>query len=70
MAQFVRRLLNSVGYLDALIMVFLGGAVVFLSPALYLWARESMPWYTPYALWMLIILAAALANLIRARRGV
>ena len=69
MAGPKRRLLSSVRYLDAMIMVFLAGGLAFLSPAIYLWARGDFPWFTPYLLWLVLIAAAALASALRSRGG-
>ena len=48
-----RRLLSSLRYMDAMIMVFLACGLAFLSPMIYLWARGDFPWYkvTNWLIW-------------------
>jgi len=48
-------------YLDAVVAVFLLAAMLFVSPAVYLWARDTTPWLVPYLLWLLVIALAAWA---------
>jgi hypothetical protein len=36
--------------------------LLFVSPAADWWARASLPWITPYALWLLVILGALLIH--------
>ena len=43
--------------ITAMFMLFL-----FASPITDWWAGTHMPWYLPYALWLLIILLAALTH--------
>ncbi len=64
-----RRLLSSLRYMDAMIMVFLACGLAFLSPMIYLWARGDFAWYTPYLIWFAIIAAAAVAGTLRGRGG-
>jgi hypothetical protein len=33
--------------------------MIFVSPLRTAWATTSMPWYTPFALWLVVIAAAA-----------
>ncbi len=35
-------------------------ALAFLSPLTGVWSLPGMPWYLPYGLWALVLLAAAL----------
>lgn len=46
------------------IAVILGGLLllVFVTPVAGWWASPSMGWLTPYALWLLVILGAALVH--------
>jgi len=46
-------------YLDAVLVVFVIAALLFLSPVVLLWTHEDSPWYVPYLLWLGIIAAAA-----------
>lgn len=32
--------------------------VLFASPLIFWWSNPVMPWYTPYILWLLVILLA------------
>ena len=54
-------------YLDAVMIVFLLAALLFVSPVIYLWTARISPWYTPYLLWLAVIIVAALAARLRSR---
>ncbi len=54
-------------YLDAVMIVVLLAVLLFVSPVIYLWTARQSPWYTPYLLWLAIIIAAALAARLRSR---
>jgi len=36
--------------------------VLFASPLLDWWSQSALPWFTPYLLWLLIILVTAFAR--------
>ena len=54
-------------YLDAVMIVFLLAALLFVSPVIYLWTSRLSPWYMPYLLWLVVIIAAALVSRLRSR---
>ena len=55
-------------YLDAVLAVLLLSALIFVSPVRYLWSGAGSPWYTPYVLWLLVILLTGWAWRQRAQR--
>ena len=48
-------------YLDAVVVVFLLGALLFASPVIYVWTSPHSPWFVPYLLWLLVIALAGWA---------
>jgi len=63
----MKRPRQKIHYLDAVIIVFLLAVLLFASPVVFLWTARQSPWYIPYLLWLLIIIAAALAVRLRSR---
>ena len=52
--------------LDSVVLVFLFGVLLFLSPFTFWWAEAAGVWYLPYLLWLvLILLIAAVARRLR-----
>lgn len=54
-------------YLDAVVVVFICAAFIFLSPFLIIWSLPVAPWYLPYLLWLGVIAFAALVQRLRYR---
>lgn len=48
-------------YLDAVLAVFLFATLLFATPVIYLWTGPGSAWYTPYLLWLFVILLAGWA---------
>ena len=46
-------------HLDRVILVALFALFLFIPPALDWWTTAELPWYTPYLLWLLVILLGA-----------
>jgi hypothetical protein len=63
-------LLRRIRYLDAVVVVCLFAALLFVSPAIFLWTRAGTPWFVPYLLWLLVIGLAAWAWRQRSRHDV
>ena len=63
----MRQQLDSHRYLDAVIVVFVCAAFLFMSPFLLVWAYPTAPWYLPYLLWFLVIVFAAVVQRFRHR---
>ncbi len=51
--------------LDSVILLALLALLLFASPLMAWWARDTSPWYLPYLLWLLIILIGAWLHLRR-----
>ena len=52
--------------LDSVLLLALLALLLFASPLMAWWARDTSPWYLPYLLWLLIIFIGAWLQL---RRG-
>ena len=55
-------------HLDRVILVALFALFLFIPPALSWWATADLPWYTPYLLWLLVILLGAWVHIWRTSR--
>jgi len=58
----LRRTEGPEGSAERALLLFLFAAGALLSPALLLWIAPGRPWWTLYAVWGVIIVAAALAQ--------
>ena len=47
---------------DASVLIGLLAILLFASPLVSWWARESSPWYLPYLLWLMVIGLGALIH--------
>lgn len=56
-------------YLDAVVVVFLIAAALFVSPFLLIWTAPSSPWYVPYLLWLGVIALILIVDRLRSRHG-
>ena len=63
----MRQQPDSDKYLDAVVVIFVCGAFLFISPFLLVWSGPSAPWYLPYLLWTVVIACAAIVQRLRRR---
>jgi hypothetical protein len=63
----MRRRTRGGRYIDAVVVIFMIAAVIFLSPFVLLWTAPGSPWYLPYLLWAGVIVMTALAGRLRDR---
>ncbi len=60
----MRQQRDSNKYLDAVIVLCICTAFIFLSPFLFVWSLPGAPWYLPYLLWLSVIVLAALVQIL------
>ncbi len=58
----MRQRPDSNKYLDAVVVVWICTAFLFLSPFVFVWSLPGAPWYLPYLLWLSVIVLAALVQ--------
>jgi hypothetical protein len=63
----MRQQSDNARYLDAVVVIFVCGAFLFVSPFLLVWSVPAAPWYLPYLLWAIVILFAWIVNRLRHR---
>ncbi len=63
----MRQQPDSNKYLDAVVVIFVCAAFLFISPFLLVWSYSAAPWYLPYLLWALVILFAGIVQRLRHR---
>ena len=63
----MRQQPDSDKYLDAVVVIFVCAAFLFISPFLLVWSVPAAPWYLPYLLWAVVILFAGIVQRLRHR---
>lgn len=48
--------------IERTVLLVLLALVLFASPAMFAWAQDDSPWYTPYLLWSAVIAGSAWIN--------
>lgn len=56
-------------HVDRILLLFLLGLFFFASPFTHWWMDQQFGWYTPYLLWLVLIVLAALVQRGQARDG-
>ncbi|MDX1527818.1 MAG: hypothetical protein R3337_04275 [Gammaproteobacteria bacterium] len=63
----MRKQPDSSRYLDAVVVIFVCAAFLFLSPFLLVWSYPTAPWYLPYLIWAAVIVLAGIVQRLRYR---
>ena len=63
----MRKQPDSSKYLDAVVVIFVCAAFLFLSPFLLVWSYPTAPWYLPYLIWAAVIVLAGIVQRLRYR---
>ena len=63
----MRQQPDSSKYLDAVVVIFVFAAFLFLSPFLLVWSYPTAPWYLPYLIWTAVIVLAGIVQRLRHR---
>ncbi len=43
-------------FYERVVLLFIAGLFLLCSPARIIWATTSLPWFTPYMIWLMLII--------------